>query len=85
MVVRFGTNGGKSLCYQLPPRLLGKSSCAVIVSPLIFVNRCEHPPQKHNEHYSQHIVLSAYMSPKKADHADCAKTCKSAYQATRSS
>ena len=33
VVVRFGTNGGKSLCYQLP-RLLGKSSCAVIVSPL---------------------------------------------------
>ena len=34
VVVRFGTNGGKSLCYQLPPCLLGKSSCAVIVSPL---------------------------------------------------
>ena len=79
VIVRFGTNGGKSLCYQLPPRLFGKSSCAVIVSPLSALMREQVQTPSDDQRQIQ--------STKKANNADCLKreTCKSAYQATRSS
>ena len=34
VVVRLSTNGGKSLVYQLFPRLFGDSSCCLVISPL---------------------------------------------------
>ncbi|XP_065837893.1 putative ATP-dependent DNA helicase Q1 [Oscarella lobularis] len=35
-IVRLGTNGGKSLCYQLPPQLFERP-CCLVVSPLTAV------------------------------------------------
>ena len=34
VVVRLSTNGGKSLVYQLFPKLFGDSSCCLVISPL---------------------------------------------------